>query len=340
MKNRGHIRIDGQEDATIIFTRFINSPDSVIEIDSTGKLTISFLSYFAVSISSSFEAHSLDVLSIALEYPVRTYINGGSFRTTALRVEFRSSGMFINSGDMRLLGHQAGRFEFKDLVNMEVLDLEANSADDQWIFDTLTNSGYIGFQYGPSSDVCVDAKGYVENTGLIEVRGSQTIGKVLQADDIYNEGLIRLELSSMMHSARIDGDGCWCLKSGAFIVLNPAHAFAYTQSIVLSDETANVELGGIRGTAEIYNLYGFLIANAPIHFSVDVDDVVYISTLGIPKIFEDGYNVVTFNIGMGYQSQYFGWEDNKITYNGNLLPTRELPSKCKCFAISDAMEDL
>lgn len=325
----GNLRVQAQDEALVRFERLYNHVDASINVWGRRDLEIIVKEYFSNSIESKFEVHAAGDLTFALESSEVRCMNAGIFNLTAHRINFKSFSDIINDKTFCLTAAEDGEFKFAKLVNLGSLKLRGGALSSSFSFDNLLNSGSLYFSCQMRRGTTVEARGSIDNTGLIVLTVDSGQGEMILRDDVHNDGLICLRDMMMRHEGAITGNGCWVLSQNSYIEIDATRPFLHSQSIVLLESSAFVSIVKFGLANRVHDLYGFLRAEIPIRSEVDINGVTYDPGTGHLKFCDEASHFVIFNIGLGFEEGLFRISGKRrVTYEGKILLEKAMPLGC------------
>lgn len=331
VSNKGGLAIEAQEGAILSFLGLFNSAHAWTSISGAGELLVTFLSALGIARFSYYQVTAEGNLDFNVYDCDQTYTNEGLMTLNSLTaIALHSPRDFVNKGKLILLSAGTGQFVYGRIYNVDEWELRANSDADILTFDDLYNDGKLSFAFGEGTGITVDARGIVDNTGIIEIHGSGGQGRIKHTDLIQNDGLMCLKQSHLYHSAKVAGNGCWFLTESAYIEIDWSHKFSNSQRIIFGDVSAYIMIRNLANTRVIYDVYGVMSGSTPFRSHVEVNEIVYEERAGILLILQDLEHFAAFDIGRGYDEDGFTLFENEVSYVGTNPSMKTYPTTCKC----------
>lgn len=328
--NKGGLQAYALDGASISFRRYTNNFNAWTTISGAGHLTLNTRRLFSNLVSSSFQVHSEGVLRFNVDESDSLFMNRDDFAlSTASRFQGISRNL-VNSGLIKLTTKDGCRLIFDQIVNLERIEIESHSINDFLSFDALLNGGQFIFLYGPHYGTSMEARGHIENPGVMEIYGSGGRGEFTHTKEISNDGLLCFKYTHMLQTAGIKGTGCWVLTDWSYLLVDGNEDFAPTQKLVIGDCSASIRIRAFGERGNVYDVYGFLTSSMPIQSMVSLEGIRYDPLRGCLKVAHNSLHYAHFDIGMGFDENKFLVYENVVSYIGRSPPEKPIPSNCKC----------
>lgn len=185
-------------------------------------------------------------------------------------------------------------------------------------------------------DIEIETTDLFENKGRILFLGIPVIQAVVRLgcdaagrNEIVNEGSLCFAQSIYDQTSNIKGSGCIVIGSDSEVTLNDEFALDSRHMIYMQPgkSTAMLNLKFSDKPGEIHIKIGGFSKKSYIKFSSPVEHLVFID--GVLKLRRPGKDFSHFlHLGSGYKKDLFRFNENGITYDGNVI--QSMPSACLC----------
>lgn len=323
INNSGDLIISSQNNANVKIASVQNLQNGLMEVNGQGHLTFSIDGIF--NNYGQWYLGTLGDLDATFDASSSSLINFGDMTISGNNgVLLKSMGEFVNSGLMRINGMQVFLLEYDTLINNQLLQIEANSANDYVKANTLVNHGHLIYKYSQNNDAVMSVERGITNSGVVEFQSSKWSGRVKNTGSLENFGSICMTNTHFEQDGEVTGVGCLVLGKLSHLVLSSLSTWSSFQVVVLQDKNSYIYLEEGQ-TFVSMSLYNVVSESTPIRSNGIIKSARYNAS--------DGFLTAgpfRFWVGMGFSRNGFLVSDGNVFYHGVNPTDRPIPSRCSC----------
>lgn len=331
LENRGGCDIHAQPDAAILINQIVNYRKSWFAVQGLGSMDVRSKGLLINGPEALFSIVCQEFLRFSMDDLSSAFINDDKFilkATNGIKIDIART--LTNNGGMEFVSMDVGRYFFGTILNSGAFRILSQSQSDFLTFGELSNDGSFYVSLGSGTQVAIQSRGTINNAGKINFCSLAMQSVFEQNEKLFNDELICLQKTIMLHSADVYGIGCFSLKENSAIAFNLNHAFHRFTSVLFIDGSSYIVILQMGVAGHLVNLYGVTSRHNFIRSLHPIDSVIYNSDTGILKVFLYQVNFIDFNLGLGYVPSSFMVTSFLVTYVGAVPPPRDPPSQCRC----------